>query len=82
VKHGSNLVGRGAECELVLDSRQVSRVHARIEATGGVFHLFDEGSANGTWVNGRRVTRSREVRVGDVLRFGDREFRFAGELPS
>ncbi|HEU4754963.1 MAG TPA: FHA domain-containing protein [Armatimonadota bacterium] len=81
VREGTNRVGRGAECELVLDSRQVSRVHARIEVAGGVFYLFDEGSANGTWVNGRRVKRGRELRIGDVLRFGDREFRFAGELP-
>jgi VWFA-related protein len=82
VRQGTNRVGRGPECELVLDSRQVSRVHARIVAAGGAFHLFDEGSSNGTWVNGRRVRRERELRVGDVVRFGDREFRFAGELPA
>jgi len=82
VRDGSTLVGRGAECELVLDSHQVSRVHARIEAAGGIFLVFDEGSRNGTFVNGRRVRRSRELHVGDTLRFGDREFRFAGEIQS
>jgi VWFA-related protein len=81
VREGTNRVGRGPECELVLDSRQVSRVHARIVARSGVFHLFDEASSNGTWVNGRRVRRDREIRIGDTLRFGDREFRFAGEIP-
>jgi VWFA-related protein len=80
VRDGSTLVGRGSECELVLDSHQVSRVHARIEAANGIFLVFDEGSRNGTFVNGRRVRRSRELKVGDVLRFGDREFRFSGEL--
>lgn len=82
VRGGSTVVGRGAECELVLDSHQVSRIHARILAGNGVFTLFDEGSRNGTFVNGRRVRRSRELQVGDVIRFGDREFRFAGELPA
>lgn len=80
VREGETRIGRAPECELVLDSREVSRVHARIEAWEGVFRLIDEGSSNGTYVNGRRVRRG-EIRVGDVLRFGDREFRFAGEAP-
>jgi VWFA-related protein len=80
VRDGSTLVGRGAECGLVLDSHQVSRVHARIEAANGIYLVFDEGSRNGTFVNGRRVRRSRELKVGDTVRFGDREFRFSGEL--
>jgi hypothetical protein len=80
VREGSTRIGRAPECELVLDSREVSRVHARIEAWEGVFRLVDEGSSNGTYVNGRRV-RKRELRVGDVVRFGDREFRFSGEMP-
>jgi VWFA-related protein len=80
VREGSTRIGRAPECELVLDSREVSRVHARIEAWEGVFRLVDEGSSNGTYVNDRRV-RKRELRVGDVVRFGDREFRFSGEMP-
>lgn len=82
VKEGSTRVGRGAECELVLDSHQVSRVHAIIEAMDGAFRLIDEGSRNGTYVNGRRVRQAQELREGDVIRFGDREFRFAGVLSS
>ncbi|MCC2672909.1 MAG: hypothetical protein K0Q72_5381 [Armatimonadetes bacterium] len=80
VGEGSTRVGRGAECELVLDSRQVSRVHAVIEAIDGCFRLLDEGSRNGTYVNGRRVRNIHELRIGDIIRFGDREFRFAGVL--
>jgi Ca-activated chloride channel homolog len=78
VRQGSTRVGRGLECELVLDSQQVSRVHARIEAGMSGFRVIDEGSRNGTYVNGRRVRGSRDLRIGDVIRFGDREFRFAG----
>jgi len=80
VREGNTRVGRGAECELVLDSHQVSRVHAIIEAMDGAFRLVDEGSRNGTYVNGRRVRQTQELREGDVIRFGDREFRFAGVL--
>ncbi len=82
VKEGCTRVGRGEECDLVLDSGQVSRVHARIEAGAGVYLLVDEGSRNGTYVNGRRIKQHRELQVGDTVRFGDREFRFAGELSS
>ncbi len=74
-------IGRSPECELILDSHEVSRHHARLESVAGVFTVYDHGSANGTFVNGRRVRKSRAVLPGDVLRFGDREFRFGGELP-
>jgi VWFA-related protein len=80
VREGSTRVGRGTECELVLDSRQVSRVHAIIEALDGAYRLLDEGSRNGTYVNGRRVQGLQELRIGDTVRFGDREFRFSGVL--
>jgi VWFA-related protein len=80
VREGNTRVGRGSECELVLDSHQVSRVHAIIEAMDGAFRLVDEGSRNGTYVNGQRVRQTQELREGDVIRFGDREFRFAGTL--
>jgi len=80
VREGSTRVGRGRECELVLDSRQVSRVHARIDVENGLFELVDAGSRNGTYVNGKRVKRTRALQIGDVIRFGDREFRFAGLL--
>jgi Ca-activated chloride channel family protein len=78
VREGSTRVGRGNECELVLDSHEVSRLHARIEAWDGVYRIVDEASRNGTYINGRRVRRRAEIRVGDRIRFGDREFRFAG----
>ena len=58
---GNTRVGRGAECELVLDSSQVSRVHARIEAAEGLFRLVDERSRNGTFVNGERVRAARDL---------------------
>ncbi len=79
VREGCTRVGRGAECELVLDSNQVSREHARIEAASGAFRLVDEGSRNGTYVNGQRVKGDRLIHPGDRIRFGDREFSFAGE---
>ncbi|MGE0711248.1 MAG: FHA domain-containing protein [Planctomycetota bacterium] len=56
-------IGRAPDCGLHLDHEAVSRIHARI--AGGV--LIDEGSTNGTWVNGQRVSRWT-LGDGDVVR--------------
>jgi hypothetical protein len=56
------VIGRGAECDLVLADGHVSRRHARLDARDRVLVLTDLGSTNGTRVNGHRIT---EVVLGD-----------------
>lgn len=63
------LMGRDESCDYPLDHPMVSRRHARIEATGGGHAVLDLGSANGTFVNGRRVQRQM-LREGDEIRIG------------
>jgi hypothetical protein len=70
-------VGRAEENDVVLDSPLVSRRHARIEREGDLYRVIDQGSAYGTYVNDRRVEEA-PLRVGDVIRFADRAFRFSG----
>ena len=53
----------------------VSRRHARIASEGGAFVVYDEGSSNGTTVNGVRVTQQQLV-SGDAVEFGSSGFRF------
>jgi pSer/pThr/pTyr-binding forkhead associated (FHA) protein len=53
----------------------VSRKHARVENEGGAFVVYDEGSSNGTTVNGVRVTR-QQISPGDTVAFGSSMFRF------
>ncbi|MCX6375662.1 MAG: FHA domain-containing protein [Armatimonadetes bacterium] len=69
-------VGRepGRDVQLPMDST-VSRKHARIENEGGAFVVYDEGSSNGTAVNGMRVTR-QQLAPGDTVEFGNSVFRF------
>ncbi|MGC4044287.1 MAG: ATP-binding cassette domain-containing protein [Armatimonas sp.] len=50
------LLGRGEECDLILDDPQVSRRHARIESSGSTWRVCDMESANGTSLNGRPLT--------------------------
>ena len=64
------LIGRGPQNGLDLLDRSVSRRHAELLVDEGGLRLQDLGSSNGTWVNGRRITESVELRPGDRLRFG------------
>ncbi|CAA9571299.1 MAG: hypothetical protein AVDCRST_MAG19-2802 [uncultured Thermomicrobiales bacterium] len=62
-------VGRALDNDVVLESADVSRHHARFEYDGDVLRLLDLGSTNGTRLNGRPVTSDR-VRPGDEIVFG------------
>ncbi|MEV6930966.1 FHA domain-containing protein [Dactylosporangium sp. NPDC051485] len=59
----------GGVAAVVLDDRDVSRRHARLDAAGDALHVTDLGSTNGTFVNDARVTR-QALRAGDRLRIG------------
>jgi len=63
------VIGRSADCDVRIDSADVSRLHAAITLKGGRFFLEDLGSSNGTQVNGHRV-KNAELRNGDILGVG------------
>jgi pSer/pThr/pTyr-binding forkhead associated (FHA) protein len=68
------IIGREAFADIVLAFPKVSARHALIEALGsGRFRVTDVGSANGTYVDGRRVATA-EIRTGSDLRLGPVEF--------
>jgi len=64
------IVGRDATADIVIDTPNVSRQHARIEATVEGWYVTDLGSTNGTWLNGDRVQGRMLVKVGDDVRVG------------
>lgn len=66
---GSNVVGRGQDCELQLMDQGVSRRHVDIQFDGEFAVAYDLGSTNGTTVNGHTVG-SQQLQHGDVLRLG------------
>ena len=63
---GSVTVGRRSSCDLVLRVDSVSREHCRIEKSDGAYWLYDNGSSNGTLLNGRRIEKAKLVH-GDVI---------------
>jgi pSer/pThr/pTyr-binding forkhead associated (FHA) protein len=62
--------GRGDTWDINLQDRAVSRPHAQIVRQGGDFLLSDLESANGTLVNGQRLTAAHKLTHGDELVFG------------
>jgi len=68
-------IGRIQGCDVVLDDASVSKQHVAIEVVGNDYFLQDLGSANGTFVNGMKVTRHM-LRHGDVVRIRDYELRY------
>jgi DNA-binding response OmpR family regulator len=61
------IIGRGADCHIVLPERAISRVHARIERRNQGYLLIDMGSKNGTFVNGQEVTQPHVLQDGDEI---------------
>jgi pSer/pThr/pTyr-binding forkhead associated (FHA) protein len=61
------IIGRGADCDIVLPERPISRVHARIERRNQGYLLIDMGSKNGTFVNGQEVTQPHLLQDGDEI---------------
>jgi hypothetical protein len=67
---GTTHLGRGFAADVRLEDQSVSRRHAILHLrAGGAARLLDDRSANGTFVNGRRVTEA-ELADGDVLVLG------------
>jgi FHA domain len=63
-------IGRGESMDVVIDNVSVSRRHAEIREENGAWLLRDLGSANGTFLNGQRVTADQSLRPGDEISFG------------
>ena len=63
-------IGRGPQCDLVLDDQYVSRVHAVIRHEAKGYVLYDEDSRNGTRVRGQRVADRHLMEDGDEIQIG------------
>lgn len=65
------VIGRGRDVDVRLTYEGIAERHAEIHRTGdGHYVLQDLGAEAGTWVNDERVVGERQVRDGDVVRFG------------
>lgn len=70
-------IGRDPDSNLVIraDSK-TSRRHASIKRQGIRYIIQDEGSSNGTLVNGVKISGPVDLKLGDTVVIGSREFQF------
>jgi pSer/pThr/pTyr-binding forkhead associated (FHA) protein len=77
---GRAVIGRDAECDVVIESKSVSRKHAEIMGTDKGYLLVDL-STNGTYVNGEKIAGQKVLARADVIRVGDADLRFYADPP-
>ena len=77
-------LGRAPECHIVVPRRTISRLHARIERDGPRYVIHDAGSANGTFVNQRRIFGPHRLKHRDFIGLGsaDPVLRFIDPDPT
>ena len=70
-------IGRSADNDIELHGDDfASSRHARVEPRRDGVWVVDEGSTNGTFVNGERLERPKRLAPGDVIRVGETDLRF------
>jgi len=74
LRPGEVLIGRSSNCHLVLDDGLVSRKHAQLIVTEDRVVVEDFASANGVFVNSKRVNGSEPLRAGDQIQIGKQQF--------
>ncbi len=69
-------MGRGSGCQLSLPTDPIlSETHCVFHTSQGRIFIRDNGSTNGTYVNGMRVTNEVELAQGDTLLAGSLEYK-------
>ena len=76
----TRVVGRAVTSDVPIHEATVSREHAEIGVADGGLSVKDLGSANGTFVNGTRITETVAIN-GDVVTFGKAAFHVREVTP-
>jgi chromosome segregation ATPase len=70
-------IGRTDDNDIAIDTRYISRHHAKILAGPSATVIEDLGSTNGVYVNDQRVKGRAALTDGDIVMVGKTRFRFA-----
>jgi pSer/pThr/pTyr-binding forkhead associated (FHA) protein len=74
------VLGRNNACDITVEDREVSSVHAVLFSYLNKPAIFDLVSENGTWVNGQRAVFAR-LNNGDEISLGTYKLRFRSNAP-
>lgn len=70
-------IGRSARNDLCVEDPFASRLHAEVRKRGDALWIADLGSANGTTINGSRLTAPLQLRDRDIIRIGETEIEYS-----
>jgi pSer/pThr/pTyr-binding forkhead associated (FHA) protein len=73
---GALTIGRDKARNIVIDSKSVSRHHGSLLTSGGKVLYVDEGSSNGSRVDGQPVTAPTQLTAKSVIQIGDHQITF------
>ncbi len=77
----SAYIGRSKRCQVYIDDPYMSKNHARIFLRDGQFYIEDQGSTNGSFLNGRRLPdHPVKLKDSDKLSFGNISFIFVDNI--
>jgi FHA domain len=69
-------LGRSNGADIRVEDPFASSAHARIFPGGDFMYVEDMGSTNGTYLNGRELRTAERLKIADVIRIGDSEYRY------
>ena len=85
LEEGRYLIGRRPDSDIRVDDSTVSGKHALVTSSPSAYmeglldiHIEDQGSTNGTIVNGKKVKRHM-MKHGEVAQVGSHEFALVDE---
>lgn len=81
LKEEKSILGRNADCTVVLNVPAVSREHAVISRIQGKFYIEDLKSRNGTFVNNKEVTTRTLLKDNDRIKICDHLLAFYKKTP-
>ena len=68
------LIGRESSCDIVLNSSQISRRHAKIICENNQFYIEDCGSSLGTYIGNAKINDREMISAGNRIRIGTYDF--------
>ena len=70
-------IGRGAKSKITIMDPFLSTIHAQFKKDNSGFSIIDNGSTNGTFVNGEKINNEPcALKTGDLIKMGQLIFIF------
>lgn len=74
IKEGDTVIGRELDCDIILDTPNASRHHAKVTRDKNKVTIEDLNSSNGTFVNSNPINKQYLLKHLDVFQIGDSVF--------